>query len=139
MITKQDKFRLKQEFPEGIPAWMWERGYDADKVRKLMKGRRRVFPSTIDGTEHDFSGDLENWEDRVFEHASHFTVVQGRSPFTRVRTEYKTFPEARVIAEMSGITAMVYAVTESGRHVMLIRRRWPHYEQLWKQKTETRA
>lgn len=145
MLTRSEKFRLKQEFPEGIPPWMFERGYDANKIRTLMIGRRKVYPSS--GDEHDFTGKLEDWENRVFLHASKFTVVIGRSPFGRMRVEYETFPEALKDAGKTaafvkeqhwiGCEPMIYAVTESGRHVMLAPIRWNHYLELWNKKVET--
>lgn len=37
---------LRKEFPEGIPAWMLERGYSVDEIRALMALRRKAFPKT---------------------------------------------------------------------------------------------
>jgi hypothetical protein len=46
-ITAQELATLLAEFREGIPNWMFSRDYNADKVRELMKLRRRAFPKTV--------------------------------------------------------------------------------------------
>jgi hypothetical protein len=135
MLTKSELKALRQEFPEGIPAWMLGRGYTADKIRELMKARQKSASSPIDGTEHDFSGSLEDWEDRVFDAAAYFTVVKGRSPFTRERFTCGTFPQALEVCTKLQIDQtggpMIYAVTASGRHVMLVPEKWSYYLTRW--------
>jgi len=82
------------------------------------------------GTEHNFLGTVEDWEMRVFQNAAFFSVVVGRNPASRVRVERKTFPEALEQAKASD-KAMIYAITDSGRSVMLTRKRWPVYQADW--------
>lgn len=46
-LSDADLQVLNQEFPEGVPAWMTERGYSVDDIRKLMNLRRKAFPKTV--------------------------------------------------------------------------------------------
>ena len=80
--------------------------------------------------EHNFMSSVDVWELAVFNSAKLFTVIEGRSPFNRTRSEFKTWPEARAFAE-GRPQAMVYAVAGTGRQVMLVRSRWGEYQQWW--------
>lgn len=147
MLTRSEKFKLKQEFPEGIPPWMFDRGYDVNKIRQLMQGRRVVFtpPGKDDPIppEHHFMVDADKWSDAVFGNADHFTVVVGRSPFNRTRQEFKSYPEAMErahnyeITDPNGGRPMIYAVAASGRSTMLVPQKWNWYLDLWNKKVET--
>lgn len=84
----------------------------------------------IDGGENDFADmNIENWEDRVFTNAAHFTVVKKVGVGKMDRKEFPNFVEA-INDAFTDERAMVYAVTESGRAVMLVRKKWRHYYDL---------
>ena len=38
-----DKEKLIAQYPEGIPAWMWDRDYTLDHIDSLMRIRREAF------------------------------------------------------------------------------------------------
>lgn len=38
---------LKQEYPEGIPKWIIERGSSIEEIRELVEMRRKAFSKTI--------------------------------------------------------------------------------------------
>jgi hypothetical protein len=86
----------------------------------------------------NFTGTLDEWNDRVFNHAvefrlHRFTAALGQSDMT-----VATFAEAMVRAVdamKEGDRVIVYAVTESGRHVALEKERWGHYAKLWLDRT----
>lgn len=153
MLTKKEQFRLRQDFPEGIPGWMIQGNYTEKQVRVLMTGRRKIYDPPVPNPdaippEHRFAVEPEVWDDAVFTSASHFTVVIGRNPFDRTVHKYKSFTEAVVFAKtylrhiekMGNLgRPMIYAVTASGRHTMLVPKRWDHYLQLDEKKAETRA
>jgi hypothetical protein len=82
--------------------------------------------------EHRFGRDvtLEQWEEQVFANANHFTIFRRLGRFNHDTKTVATFPEA--INEAKGDrTALVYAVTLTGRSVCLIRARWPRYLEIW--------
>jgi len=41
--TMTDKEKLIARYPEGIPAWMWDRDYTLDHIDSLMRIRREAF------------------------------------------------------------------------------------------------
>lgn len=93
--------------------------------------------------EHNFGTSLDKWEDQVFLGASHFVVFRstGRSALLSgrrddQRKQVPTFADAKQIADADP-RALVYAVTETGRSVCLERKKWPHYEELLRQKETT--
>lgn len=143
MISRKEKFRLRQDYPEGIPGWMIQKGYSEKQIRTLMQGRRVIYsppapnPDAIP-PEHNFLVEPEKWDDALFGNAIHFNVVIGRTPFDRQKYEYKTYPEALESAKTHNTNlagnlprAMIYAVTATGRHTMLVPQRWEHYSKLW--------
>ena len=147
-LTKKELFRLRSDFPEGVPGWMLQGAYSEKQIRTLMRGRAVIYtpptpnPDAIP-PEHRFTVEPEVWDDAVFTNASHYTVVIGRSPFDRTVTEFKTFEGALACAKVHNLAvakmgnlprAMIYAVTESGRHTMLVPKRWEHYEKLAQEK-----
>lgn len=149
MITRKERFRLLQDYPEGIPPWMIRGGYSEKQIRVLMQGRRKLFdppspnPESIP-PEHRFMVEPEQWDDAVFTRAIKYTAVVGRTPSNRSVYEYATFPEALTFAETYNASversgnlprAMLYAVTETGRHTMLVPKRWEHYSKLWEKRT----
>jgi hypothetical protein len=88
----------------------------------------------ITGSENDFNAkNLEEWERRVFRAASlqdggHFTVWRKRH---EVQT-FLNFPEAALQAG-GDPTALVYAVTSTGRSFCVVRKQWQSYLDYFKQ------
>jgi hypothetical protein len=81
----------------------------------------------------NFTGTLEDWDDRVFLHATSFRVWR----FTPEGKDSADFPDfvpaiRAAIDEMhKGCAVLVYAVAESGRHQALVPTRWEHYAKLY--------
>jgi hypothetical protein len=116
--------RKYRSFEAAQKAWPKE----INQVQDKEKDAAPVKPS-----EHDFSGSLEDWEDRVFINAEHFTVcrkVEGKGGVETKR--FARFEQAQGEAG-DDPRALVYVVTASGRSVCLIRARWDHYRKLWSQ------
>ena len=148
MLSKKERFRLRQDFPEGVPGWMLQGNYSEKQVRVLMTGRRKIYQPPVPNPdaippEHRFAVEPEVWDDAVFKAACHYTVAIGRSPFDRVVHKFDTFEQALVFAKTHNANieqagniprAMIYAVTESGRHTMLVPKRWEHYQKLAQEK-----
>lgn len=86
-----------------------------------LHGQRSTgFAPVPDMRENDFSGDREEWEDRVFDSATSFRV--WRSGFQAV--DCPSFASAIALAEPYGRTAIVYAVAPTGRWVAVPREDW---------------
>lgn len=85
--------------------------------------------------DEDFSGLLEDWDDRVFRHADHFRVHRYYGNGSNDRMETKDFGQAMCAADAClktpGMRVLVYAVTATGRYQCLVQTRWEHYAQLW--------
>lgn len=80
----------------------------------------------IKGTENDFIADkVEDWEDRVFLHATHFVVWQPPGQ----RENFPDHESAFTLASKNP-RALVYAVARTGRSCALVRSRWDHYREL---------
>lgn len=77
----------------------------------------------------------EQWEDAVFLRAVEFTVFRKVGRFKRDRKHFSDYCAA-VIEAWNDPTALVYAVTENGRQVCLVPKRWAHYLLLWKEKLQ---
>lgn len=81
----------------------------------------------------NFTGTLEEWDDRVFLHAVKFRVHRF-STGGNASTEVDDFAQAMRLAIdtlRAGMRVIVYAVTESGRHQALDKKRWEHYAKLY--------
>lgn len=65
-------------------------------------------------SENDFWGTRQEWEERIFRNANHFTVVRFGVPNGSESTTVKTFAEAYYVAHQEP-RALIYAVTLSGR------------------------
>jgi len=88
-------------------------------------------PTTGDGyvggrPEHTYPEKVEGYERNVFIGVHHFTVV---IPFEGKWDNIIDWYDA--MAKASNKRAMVYAVTSGGRSMMLARKRWPEYTQIW--------
>ena len=92
-----------------------------------------VQPEFIDKTQ-------DQWEELLFRNAAYFTVYRKLSRGKSERKEFANFPEAAVDA-FHDHRALVYAVAESGRFVCVVRSRWQHYLDIWKEmnKVETQG
>lgn len=88
----------------------------------------------IKGTEHDFSVGPAEWEAAVFRNAEHFVVFRRHSRFQRERKEFTDFREAHAFAQAHGelTQGLLYAVTETGRSVMVPPAIWPDCLKMWK-------
>jgi hypothetical protein len=80
-------------------------------------------------TENDFTGTREEWENRVIAAASYFRLHRYYGRGGRDGTETVTFASAKVVAEraledMPGCRVLVYAVTDSGRSVLIPKEKW---------------
>jgi hypothetical protein len=45
-LTADELVTLKAKFPEGIPAWMKDRGMTPKEIEGAMQLRRKAFPAT---------------------------------------------------------------------------------------------
>jgi hypothetical protein len=88
-------------------------------------------------SEHDFSGTVDQWEERVFLNAAYFRVHrfygQGQHDSTDAdtfETAVRTVGSVRQDKTMPGARATIYAVTASGRFTMLAEKYWLRYLQL---------
>ena len=130
MITSQEAKELKKEFGP-IPSEYLIRGYTAGHIRQLMNMRKTKPNDDAMVPEHRLSGvNREQWEDTIFLRAAYFTVIVGRNPRSRTRTQYDTWPATRAAAGPI-LNAMAYACTETGHSVMLPRLEWDRYDRLW--------
>jgi hypothetical protein len=77
----------------------------------------------------------KDWEDVVFRNATKFTVYRRLGLGKKDVREFGSFSEAAVDA-YNDKTALVYAVTETGRWVCLVRPSWSHYLEIQKQMVE---
>jgi hypothetical protein len=80
-------------------------------------------------TENDFADTLEEWEDRVIAAASYFRLHRyyGRGGLDRMQAA--TFLVAKTAAKhalegMPGCRVLIYAVTDSGRSVLIPKEKW---------------
>ena len=80
---------------------------------------------TAQPPEHNFSLKREEWESVVFDAATLFTVIEVNGRAGRTRAEFLAFPDA--IAYAADRHACVYAVTASGRSIVLDRADWPRW------------
>src|SRR5258708_3515459 len=87
--------------------------------------------------QNDFRGTFTEWEMRVFLNADKYVVnliegvfMAGRFSNNRKRIELRSFPEALALAR-GARRALLYAITNDGRHACLEQRHWAAYEQEW--------
>src|ERR1700756_830147 len=92
--------------------------------------KQRPLTSPRNGHEHDFSLTEADWEAAVFDQAAFFAVIEFRHK--RRYTQWKTFPWAVRYAKPR-TDAGLYAVTASGRFVLLERVVWDQWEQRWRE------
>lgn len=81
----------------------------------------------------NFTGTLDEWNDRVFRHATSFRLHKFDDDGQHDMT-VTDFAQAMVVAVdilKEGNRVIVYAVAETGRHVALEKQRWGHYAKLW--------
>lgn len=103
---------------------------DKPMERDKMQKQTDLVPS-----DSDFTGNLEDWEDRVFQNADHFRVHKffGRGGHDQIETT--DFGEAmRLVVEVGktpGHRAMVYVVTVSGRSCVIPKERYAHCAEMW--------
>ena len=96
------------------------------------------------GTEHDFSGSSDDWEQRVFDNASHFNLDCFHDK-GRHKSSVETFPEALTQAAIAGDhpdmpnpRVLIYAVTLQGRFIAIPEKKWPAYLERWNAAHPTR-
>ena len=91
--------------------------------------------------EHEFKGagsgefKEKDWEDVVFRNAAYFNVYRRLGLGKKDVRRFGSFSEAAVDA-FSDETALVYAVTKTGRWVCLVRSRWSHFLEIQKQQAK---
>ena len=82
---------------------------------------------------HDFLVPQHVWEAAVFANAIHFRVVRfiadGSSTFESL--QFKRWPDARRVAETEE-RSLIYAVTDRGRSVCLVKARWDEFTTIWR-------
>jgi hypothetical protein len=105
------------------------------KPLKQERARPRAPTPINDDTRPDanFTGTLEDWDDRVFLHAESFRVWRF-TPKGRDSAEFPDFVQAiraALGAMKEGMAVLVYAVAETGRHQALVPTRWEHYATLY--------
>lgn len=103
--------------------------------RVLLK--RREIP--VKPPDEDFTGLLEDWDDRVFMHADHFRLHRFHGNGEHDRAETPDFAHAMVMAVdalKEHKRVIVYAITATGRYQALVPKRWGHYATLWLAKVE---
>lgn len=87
-----------------------------------------VITQTVVRPEHDFTVGREEWERRVFDAATRFSVVEMRGRGTRTYREFLTFPEARSAATDRSV---IYAAAPSGRSIVLDHKDWDAWLTRW--------
>lgn len=86
-------------------------------------------------SEHDFSVTRDQWEYAVFNNAAYFQAVlpiPGNHQVKKVKTFTAAVRAAQDWRDAYGRTALIYAVTASGRSVCLDREAWPALLKVWK-------
>lgn len=86
--------------------------------------------------QNDMTGNLEDWEDRVFQNTDHFRVHRYYGRGASDQFETKDFGQAMVAADEVLKTSpshrvIVYSVTAAGRYFAIPQKRWNHYAELW--------
>jgi hypothetical protein len=84
-------------------------------------------------TEHDFTGTREEWEERVILNAVTFRVHRYIDGGGHDSMEIKDYEEALKLVgrEMgSGKRLLLYAITESGRYVVVPQNKYRYYYEL---------
>lgn len=95
--------------------------------------------ANVKSPDEDFTGMLEEWDDRVFIHADHFRLHRFHGNGEHDRAETKDFAQAMVMAVdalKEGKRVLVYAITTTGRYQALQPQRWGHFAKLWLDKIE---
>jgi hypothetical protein len=85
----------------------------------------------IDDNEHNFTGKLEDWDERVFRAATKrggtFTTYRRIGHEKKV---FRTFPEA--LQDIRNVDqSLIYAVAPTGRFINLPRSLWNKYARIW--------
>lgn len=103
-------------------------------MKRVKLIRRGSDPASPDA---DFTGLLEDWDDRVFTYADHFRAHRFHGNGKHDTLVTKDFAQAMVAADQA-IRArqrvIVYAITSTGRYQALVPSRWDHYAKLWLEK-----
>ena len=83
----------------------------------------------------DFTGNLVDWEERVFRNAMGFRLHRFYGQGGADRAQVLTFPEAVKMCQAElkrpGVRVMLYAVAQSGRWFLIPEKQWPHYQTVW--------
>ena len=90
----------------------------------------------IVGTSDDFTGNLQDWEERVFKEAELFRLHRyiGSAGGISDRAELKDFRQALKLAVLElrkGNRVMVYAVAKTGRWFQIPEKQWHQYLKVW--------
>jgi hypothetical protein len=90
---------------------------------------------TITGTSGDFTGNLEDWEERVFRTAVLFRVHRFYGMGATDRAELTNFREALTMCALElrkpGHRVMVYAVADTERWFLIPQDQWLKYLRIW--------
>lgn len=89
---------------------------------------------TIAGTSSDFTGNLEDWEARVFRDAMHFRLHRFYGNGNHDTAEVKDFREALTLAALevkAERRVILYAVAATGRWFQLPQKQWLSYLRVW--------
>ena len=85
-------------------------------------------------SEHDFTGTVDQWEERVFLNAAYFRVHRFYGQGQHDSCEMGTFEDAvRTVGSVRqdktrlNARTSIYAVTASGRFTLLAEKRWAEY------------
>lgn len=85
-------------------------------------------------SEHDFTGALEAWDERVFTNTEHFRLHRYKGRGSHDQAETKDFGECMrwaFAAKAEGFRVIVYSITASGRSCCLVENKWEQYAALW--------
>ena len=86
---------------------------------------------------HDFTGNLEDWERRIFLNAEYFRVHrfygQGRHDSMQTTDFLKALERANEELAL-GRRVLIYVVTIEGRFVVIPQKLWEDRKQLWLEK-----
>lgn len=110
-------------------------GMRARRKRQAARMARQFAPRIIPDA-HDFTGELEDWDERLFWNFDHFrihrTMIGGKGELVSDIMTEKNFAEAIAIREellAHGWKVTVYCITAAGRSCALVD--FDHYVTLW--------
>lgn len=96
-------------------------------------------PDNSKSPDHNFTGLVEDWDDRVFNNADHFRVHRFHGNGAHDTFEHESYAVAMVAAVdamKAGARVIIYAITDTGRYQALVPKRWVHYSKLWMERQD---